>query len=130
MQGGVLSEDIVQPAMFWGPLAAGAARARRRPAHSFPVKKQQNISVIKTEGPGDIALGHDDGRSYDDLARTRACPFRGWGRRPSQYAYVYRYMGLLCNRCQWYDETNPDTTSSCGVDCSCDLACVGPEDYA
>ena len=43
----VLSEDIVQPAMFWGPLVAGAARARRRPAHSFPVKKQQNISVIK-----------------------------------------------------------------------------------
>ena len=50
MQGGVLSEDIAQPAMLWGPLAAGAARARRRPAHSFPVKKQQNISVIKTEG--------------------------------------------------------------------------------
>ena len=57
------------------------------PLTVFLLKKQQNISVIKTEGPGDIALGHDDGRSYDDLARTRACPFRGWGRRPSQYAY-------------------------------------------
>jgi hypothetical protein len=45
--------------MFWGPLAAGAARARRRPAHSFPVKKQQNISVIKL-GLGDIIAPVDD----------------------------------------------------------------------
>ena len=57
MQGGVLSEDIVQPAMLRGPLAAGAARARRRPAHSFPVKKQQNISVIKTERPRQSSSG-------------------------------------------------------------------------
>ena len=68
-----MSEDIVQPAMFWGPLAAGAARARRRPAHSFPVKKQQNISVIKLKDSAtSVARSRRQRRSYDDLSTQRA----------------------------------------------------------
>ena len=75
VQGGVLSEDIVQPAMLRGPLVAGAARTSQQPAHSVPVKKQQNISVIKTEGLGIICSELNESRSYDDLthAHTHAC---------------------------------------------------------
>ena len=59
--------------MFWGPLAAGAARARRRPAHSFPVKKQQNISVIKLKDSAtSVARSRRQRRSYDDLSTQRA----------------------------------------------------------
>ena len=68
----------------------GAARARQRPAHSVPVKKEQNISVNKTATTQTDRLEVDaESRSCSVQLHGRTRPFRGWGRRPSRYAKVY-----------------------------------------